>query len=64
MAGIFSSEFDLGEMVAIVTDEDQKPRMITCVRFLMSGGCIYQLNCGTETTDHYTQELRRLPLPS
>ena len=59
MAGVFTSEFDLGERVVVVTDSEALIRIVVSIRYLLGGSCIYQLSGGTNVTDHFAEELRR-----
>lgn len=52
-----NNEFDIGETVYIITDEEQKPRIITEIRIGPSIDCYYVLSCGTEQSYHYDIEI-------
>lgn len=58
MSGVFTSHYDLGDLVYLITDEDKSTRMVTSIRFLLGGTVIYQLSAGATATDHYPEELR------
>lgn len=59
----FLAEFDLGEMVCLRTDEEQRERMVTEVGFTLDGGVVYMVACGTMTSKHYAREMSREPRP-
>ncbi|WP_026463502.1 hypothetical protein [Adhaeribacter aquaticus] len=53
---VFRSRYGLGDIVYLITDELQLPRMVTGLKFY-PGGYYYQLNCGTVNTEHYEIEV-------
>jgi hypothetical protein len=55
----FESEFRLGDLVYLLTDDEQKPRMVTAVKFTIGGATVYCLACGTNETEHYPQEISK-----
>lgn len=56
---VFQSEYDLGEIVYLVTDEDQKPRIVTKIMFVSGGGIQYALGSGALETWQYVDEISR-----
>ena len=53
---IIKTDFDIGQVVYLKTDVDQKPRIVT--RFSVTKECtLYILACGTEETTHYDIEI-------
>jgi len=54
---VIENKFELGELVYLKTDEDQKVRMVTKVSATLDGGLIYDLNCGSACTVHYEKEI-------
>lgn len=54
---IIENKFDLGELVYLKTDEDQKQRMVTKISATLDGGLLYDLSCGTVITCHYEKEI-------
>lgn len=53
------SAFALRETVYLVTDYEQKARIITSICFRGSGAVVYTVNCGIEESMHYDFELSR-----
>lgn len=49
------TKFDLSQIVFLITDQDQKERIITGI-IVRPYGCLYYLSCGTEETTHYEME--------
>lgn len=49
--------YNLGQIVYLVTDSEQLPRMVTCIKFSLDGGIMYTLTNGTQDTDHYQSEI-------
>lgn len=54
---IANRRFNLGDIVFLVTDEEQHPRMITAYKRTLDGGLIYYLTRGQDETLHYDQEI-------
>lgn len=54
----YKSKYGLGELVYLVTDEEQKRRMITGVKFNLNG-IVYTLQHGTNESYHYEPEISR-----
>ena len=55
---IIENKFNIGDTVYIVTDEDQKKRVVTGLRICPRDCIIYYLNCGTVFSEHYDFELQ------
>ena len=49
-------DFNLGDLVFLKTDPDQKQRMITKIS-ITPDGIYYNLNCGVEESPHYSIEI-------
>lgn len=54
---IINNKFNIGDIVYITTDVDQKPRMIYGIEVFAGGGLIYKIVNGTEISSHYDIEL-------
>lgn len=54
---IIDNKYEIGEVVFLSTDEEQKRRLITGLRICPSGQIIYCLSCGVTVSDHYDFEL-------
>lgn len=57
--GKFETDINLGELVYLVTDQEQIPRLVIAIEFSIDGGQIIKTVCGTTCTDHYRAELTR-----
>jgi len=53
---VIESKFNLGETVYLITDEDQKPRIVTGINVTLSG-LRYNLVNGVTDTYHYEIEI-------
>lgn len=51
-------KFDIGEIVYLTTDEDQKKRLVISV-WLKESGIVYELQCGTLNSWHYGFEITK-----
>jgi len=49
-------DFEIGDIVFLITDEDQVKRMVTGI-FLTQNEVIYYLSKGTDETKHYGFEM-------
>jgi len=55
---VIDNKYELGQIVYLVTDTDQQPRMITMFKiFPGSTSIMYQLSFGREFSDHYDCEI-------
>lgn len=54
------TKFAIGELVYLVTDADQSPRMITGI-MLRPNSASYECSFGIVSSDHYEIELTREP---
>ena len=52
-----STEYKLGQIVYLLTDEDQLPRMVTGITIRPGGTNIYHLSMSGEETSHYSIEI-------
>ena len=50
-------EFQIGDIVYLKTDEEQKDRIITSIRLCADNGVLYSLSCGMSETIHYSIEI-------
>lgn len=50
------NKFELGQAVFLITDTDQRARMVTGIKVSLNG-LLYYLSCGTEETAHYEKEI-------
>lgn len=54
---VLFAEYRLKQTVFLVTDDDQKARIVSSITFSANGSCQYQLSCGTTTSWHYACEM-------
>jgi hypothetical protein len=53
---VIDNAYELGQIVYLVTDSDQKRRVVTQIR--VANNCLtYQLSCGTYDSCHYECEI-------
>lgn len=50
---VIDNKYEIKQKVYLLTDEDQKERIITGLRMCAGGEIIYQLSCGASVSDHY-----------
>jgi uncharacterized protein YodC (DUF2158 family) len=51
--------FEIGDIVYLKTDEDQKPRMILSIEVFAQGELLYRLISGTFESHHYDYEMSK-----
>lgn len=51
------TKYKLGDLVYLITDCEQLPRIITAIKITLGGGLTYSLSNGTQDTDHYEAEI-------
>lgn len=56
MGMVVDNKFNHGETVYLVTDKDQLPRMIYCIK-VFKNDILYEVVCGTVSSAHYDFEL-------
>ena len=54
---VIDNKYEIGDIVYIVTDEDQKKRMVTSIVIYKAGEIVYKIVCGTNYSEHYDFEL-------
>ena len=54
---IIENKFYIGQMVFLITDEDQRPRIISSFQVLPGGYLLYALSCGALNSNHYDIEI-------
>lgn len=53
---VIENKFEIGQTVYLITDEDQKPRLVISIR-VNKYDLIYELNSGTIGSFHYDFEI-------
>jgi hypothetical protein len=53
---VVDNKFSFGQIVYLITDSEQKRRMVTKI-YLSPNGVAYQLTCGVNESDHYEFEI-------
>lgn len=59
MMMVIENEFNLKDEVYLVTDSDQKKRIVSAIK-VEPNDIMYQLCCGTEDTWHYEFEISKV----
>lgn len=54
---IIENKFEIGDIVYLTTDEDQKRRVVTAITVLPDNKLTYQISCGHFASDHYEFEI-------
>lgn len=49
-------KYNIGDVVFLVTDTEQKERLVTGI-IIRPGSVMYYLACGTNETGHYAEEI-------
>jgi hypothetical protein len=52
------TKYSIGDFVYLITDEDQKKRIITGI-IIRPSGVIYYVSCGDAETTHYDIEITK-----
>lgn len=55
---IIETKYDPSQVVYLITDPEQLPRIVTEIVFCGVGGLKYGLNCGSEFSEHYEFEMQ------
>lgn len=53
---IIETKYDIGDIVYLKTDINQKERMVTTIG-ITPGNHVYTLSCGDDSSEHYEIEL-------
>lgn len=56
---VYESDIDLKDIVYLVTDNEQSPRMVTSIEFTADEGILYRLNVSTYSSVHYRCEISK-----
>jgi len=56
---VIENTYDIGDMVYLKTDADQRLRIVFSVKVFKSGELMYELVCGTITSIHYEFEISK-----
>lgn len=59
VSGLFVSKYGNGEQVYLITDPDQRVRIVTSVSFNVGGAVVYSLSQGTTDSDHFEAEISK-----
>lgn len=55
----YESDIDLKDIVYLITDSEQYPRMVTSIEFTADAGILYRLNVATFSSVHYRCEISK-----
>lgn len=50
-------EYNIGEIVYLKTDTEQRERMVSSIKVFNDGNILYYLCCGTNETTHFEIEI-------
>ena len=53
---LIKTKYDIGDVVFLITDPDQHPRIITSISVRPQNNIVYEMACGGNSTDHYDLE--------
>jgi len=56
---LINYEYEPGDLVYLITDEDQSPRMVLSFTYDGSSEIMYTLMRGTISSTHYSKEISR-----
>lgn len=56
---VIDNEFEIGELVYLKTDDDQKIRLVTAIKVCPDDSYLYELVCGALQSFHYDFEITR-----
>ena len=54
---VIDNKYEIGAIVYLVTDEEQRARIITFIKILPGGVLSYELSCGHTGSEHYDFEI-------
>ena len=54
---VIENKHEISDIVYLVTDEDQKARIVSAIEVFKSGELLYRLTCGTLVSSHYEFEI-------
>jgi len=52
-----SNKYELGQLVFLLTDNEQLARIVTCIQINGNNQLSYQLSCGVVASWHYDYEI-------
>ncbi len=58
---LIDNEFELGQIVYLITDEDNLRRVVTRISVVPGGAVCYELSCAGATSGHYGCEIALVP---
>lgn len=56
---LIENKYDFGDIVYLVTDGEQLPRIVTSIKIFKNGELLYLLSCGVSASDHYDFEMTK-----
>lgn len=59
---VIDNKYTFGDILYLVTDQDQLPRMVTAIIACPAGDILYELSCGTLSSKHYDFELSEVKI--
>lgn len=56
---VINNAFEIAEIVYLITDTQQKKRVVTAIIVCPDDSYLYELSCGVENEKHYDFEISR-----
>lgn len=56
---VVDAKYTFGDVVYLITDREQLPRIVVCILCYKAGEVLYKLNAGTISSDHYDYEISK-----
>jgi hypothetical protein len=54
---MIDNTYDFGEVIYLITDRDQLPRIVVGIFVYKDAEIMYKVNCGTQASEHYAFEM-------
>ena len=54
-----NNKFNLGDVVYLITDIEQRPRIVTGIKLRMNDLLVYELACICKETNHFEVEISK-----
>lgn len=54
---VIDNKYDIADIVYLLTDEEQKKRVVTKISILPEDRLLYELSCGSNASEHYEFEI-------
>jgi hypothetical protein len=54
---VINNKYEIKQIVYLITDPDQYPRIITSIKVHDGGELLYETSCGKDSSNHYEFEI-------